>query len=58
MNILTLLNAANIFNQFAQTKISSKLAYKIMKLCKAVSAEEEFYNNKRNEIINEYAVKG
>lgn len=58
MNILTLLNAAKIFNQFAQTKISSKLAYKIMKMCKAVATEEEFYNNKRNEIISEYAIKG
>lgn len=57
MNILTLINAAKVFSQVAQMKISSKLAYKIMKLCKSVATEEEFYNNKRNEIINEYAVK-
>lgn len=57
MNILTLINAAKIFEQFAQTKISSKLAYKIMKLCKSVAEEEEFYNTKRSEIINAYAVK-
>ena len=57
MNILTLINTAKIFNQVAQTKISPKLAYKIMKLCKNVAVEEEFYNNKRNEIIDEYAVK-
>jgi hypothetical protein len=57
MNILTFINATKIFNQVAQTKVSSKLAYKIMKLCKAAIAEEEFYNNKRNEIINEYAVR-
>jgi hypothetical protein len=57
MNILTLMNAAKVFNQVAQTKISSKLAYKIMKLCKSIAVEEEFYNNKRNEIINEYATK-
>lgn len=57
MNILTLMNAAKVFSQVAQMKISSKLAYKIMKLCKSVATEEEFYNNKRNEIINEYAVK-
>ena len=57
MNIITLINTANIFNQFAQTKISSKLAYKIMKFCKSVATEEEFYNNKRSEIINTYAVK-
>lgn len=57
MNILTLMSAAKVFSQVAQMKISSKLAYKIMKLCKSVATEEEFYNNKRNEIINEYAVK-
>jgi hypothetical protein len=57
MNIITLMNAAKIFNQFAQTKISSKLAYKIMKFCKSVAIEEEFYESKRNEIINTYAVK-
>lgn len=57
MNIITLINTANIFNQFAQIKISSKLAYKIMKFCKSVATEEEFYNKKRNEIIDEYAVK-
>ena len=57
MNILTFINATKIFNQVAQTKISSKLAYKIMKLCKAAMVEEEFYNEKRNEIINEYAVR-
>jgi hypothetical protein len=57
MNILTLINAAKVFNQVAQTKISSKLAYKIMKLCKSAAVDEEFYNNKKNEIINEYAVR-
>lgn len=57
MNIITLINTARIFNQFAQTKLPSKLAYKIMKFCKSVATEEEFYNTKRNEIIDTYAVK-
>lgn len=57
MNILNLMNATRVFVQIGQTKISSKLAYKIMKFCKSVAADEEFYNNKRNEIINEYAVR-
>lgn len=55
MNIITLINAASIFNQFAQTKTTPALAYKIMKFCKSVAVEEEFYNAKRNEIINAYA---
>ena len=57
MNILNLISAARVFAQIGQTKISSKLAYKIMRFCKSVAADEEFYNNKRNEIINEYAVR-
>lgn len=57
MNIVTLIEAAGIFSQFAQTKISSKPAYKIMKFCKGAANEEEFYNSKRNEIINSYAEK-
>ena len=57
MNILTLINAAKIFNQVAQEKIASKLAYKIMKLCKSAAADEEFYDNKRREIIETYAVR-
>lgn len=57
MNIMTLINAADIFSQFSQTKTSPKLAYKIMKFCKGVATEEEFYESKRNEIINTYAEK-
>lgn len=57
MNIVKLMNAARVFNQVAQMKISSKLAYKIMKFCKGVATEEEFYNTKRAEIIRKYAIK-
>lgn len=57
MNIVKLMNAARVFNQVAQMKISSKLAYKIMKFCKGVATEEEFYNTKRAEIIQKYAIK-
>lgn len=58
MNIMTLISAAKIFEKFAQSHLSSnKLAYKIMKFCKSVAIEEEFYNTKRNEIIDMYAIK-
>jgi hypothetical protein len=57
MNIVTLIGAAQIFEQFGQMQISPRLAYKIMKFCKSVSVEEEFYNEKRNEIINKYALR-
>ena len=57
MNILTLINASTTFCQYKQVQISPHLAYKIMKFCKSVSTEEEFYNQKRHEIIDKYAVK-
>lgn len=57
MKIITLINAANIFEKFAQEKMVTQLAYKIMKFCKAVAVEEEFYQTRQNEIINIYAVK-
>lgn len=57
MNITTLIKAAKIFSKFAEVKIPSRLAYKIMKFCKAVAEEEEFYNTKRQELIDTYAVK-
>ena len=57
MNIITLLNIRQIFAQIAQMKISSKLAYKIMKFCKSIEIEEEFYDNKRMEIIRIYSEK-
>ena len=57
MNIVTFINAVKIFNQFGQVKVSARLAYKIVKLCKSAQIEEEFYNARRNEIINEYALR-
>lgn len=57
MNIITLLNAAKALNQISETKISSRLAYKIMKFYKSVEIEEEFYNKKRMEIVEMYAQK-
>ena len=57
MNIITLLNAGQVFEQLGQTKIPSKLAYKIMKFYKSIETEGAFYNNKRKEIVDLYAEK-
>lgn len=58
MNIVTLINATKVFNQIGREPISSRLAYKIMKFCKSVMIEEDFYNTRRSEIINKYAMRG
>lgn len=57
MKILLLLNAKNIFTQLNQVKLPSQLAYKIMKFCKSVDIEQEFYYQKKKEIIDTYAEK-
>jgi len=57
MKICTLIGAIQVFNQFAQTKISAKLAYKIMRFCKDSETEEIFFNTKRQEIIDTYSIK-
>ena len=57
MNIITLINAINVLNQFTQTKISAMLAYKIMKFYKNAETEKDFYEKKKSEIINTYAAR-
>lgn len=57
MNIITLLNISSTLGQYAQTKVSSRLAYKIMKFCKSVATDEEFYSEKKREIVDMYAIK-
>ena len=57
MNIITLLNISSTLSQYVQTKVSSRLAYKIMKFCKSVATDEEFYSEKKREIVDMYAVK-
>lgn len=57
MNIITLINAINVLNQFTQTKISVMLAYKIMKFYKNAETEKDFYEKKKSEIINTYAAR-
>lgn len=54
MKIITFINAARIFTEAAQIKVSPKLAYKIMKFCKSAAEDEKFYIEKRNEIISNY----
>ena len=57
MKITMLLDTKSIFDKIGQVKIAPRLAYKIMKFYKSVEVEEEFYNNKKNEIIALYAEK-
>lgn len=57
MNILLLLNAKRVFVQLSQVKLPAQFAYKIMKFCKSIEVEEEFYYKKKSELINIYAAR-
>lgn len=57
MNIKSLMNVKSIFTQLSHVKLPSQCAYKIMKFCKSIEVEEEFYYQKKNEIIDMYAEK-
>lgn len=52
--IIAFRNSGNIFND---ATLPLKVAYKLNKLKKAVEAEGEFYSNKFQEIVDNYAKK-
>ena len=47
----------NIGDLFGDTTLPLKVAYKLNKIKKAVEVEGEFYSNKFQEIVDEYAKK-
>ena len=58
MNLGKILSVRKVLRSHADEKIPSMVAYKIMKFLKSTDSEEEFYNKKLNEIIEEYALRG
>ena len=57
MNIQKLIQAKGVFAPLIRQKLSPKLSYKLLKFIRSIEAEEEFYNSKLREIINEYCKK-
>lgn len=55
MKIVKIVQVKEVFNSHFQEKLSPSLSYKIYKLCKLAEQEEAFYNQKMNEIIEEFA---
>lgn len=55
MKIINIINSKEIFSPYFREKLSPSLSYKIYKFCKFAEQEEEFYNQKMGEIIEEYA---
>lgn len=57
MNLTTATKLKEICARTIDKKIPAALGYKTMKLIKAVEVEEEFYNTRLRQIINEYGEK-
>ena len=55
MEIIRIIQAKEVFAPHFQEKLAPSLSYKIYKLCKFAEQEELFYNQKRRELIEEYA---
>lgn len=57
VNMRTALQIKGIGANVIDTKMSPKIAYKFMKLLKAIEEEETFFNDKMKEIILEFGKK-
>jgi hypothetical protein len=55
MELIRIIQAKEVFAPHFQEKLAPSLSYKIYKLCKFAEQEEGFYNQKRRELIEEYA---
>ena len=57
MKIYDLIKMKTIFVPYYNDKLSAALSYKIFKLCNLIEQEEQFYNQKMQEIIDEFGEK-
>lgn len=57
MKLYNLIQIKSIFAPHIQEKLSMGLSYKIYKLIKYIEEEESFFEQKRQEIINEFGEK-
>lgn len=57
MKIYEILDFSKVYNSIKDEKMSIKTAYKLNKLIKKIEEENNFYNIKFHEIIEQYAEK-
>lgn len=57
MKMYEILDFSKVYNSIKDEKISIKTAYKLNKLIKKIEEENNFYNIKFHEIIEQYAEK-
>lgn len=58
MKIKQLIEAKKVIMPLIQEKLSPKLSYKLMKFVSKIEVEEDFYNQKLNELIDKYGERG
>ena len=57
MKLYNVIQARGLFAGKAQQKTRPSLAYKLMKFLQATDAEEQFFNQRRSEILDEHCEK-
>lgn len=57
MKIGQLLKVKGVFTPFIRMRLSPRLSYKLLKFIKAIEFEEDFFNTKFREIVQECAKK-
>ena len=57
MKLQKIIKAKQVIMEHATEKVAPALGYKLLKLCKAIETEEEFFNKKMADIIETYCKK-
>ena len=57
MKLYNLIQVKNTFASHYNEKLSAGLSYKIYKLCNSIEQEEQFFNQKKQAIIEEFGQK-
>ena len=57
MKIQKVIKAKQVISEHIEEKITPKLGYKLLKLCKAIETEEEFFNKRMSKIVADYCKK-
>lgn len=57
MKMIDSINVKNALGNFVDTKLPVSFSYKIMKFISSVEKEEQFFNQKLRELIEEYSEK-
>lgn len=58
VKLSTIITSADVLQYLSNSAIKGRTAYKVAKILKRVDEEFALFNDARNSLINEYAIKG